>query len=129
MATHPYGITQVQQVKKLEAPFSYYIFLHIDLDAVTAALKMGETSIAHEAKGNEAPRDTNVATIGLQFTCGGLGMRVNQVGSGVGPAKFARKWIKPKALNVLELFLPLLKLVAGLKLQTGNILSSIGGRV
>jgi hypothetical protein len=54
---------------------------------------------------------------------------MDQVGSRVGPAKFARKWIKPKLLNLLELFLALLKLVAGLKLQTGNILSGVGGRV
>jgi hypothetical protein len=56
-------------------------------------------------------------------------MCVNQVRRGVGPAKFARKWVKPKSLNLLELFLALLKLVAGLKLQTGNILSGVGGRV
>jgi hypothetical protein len=47
----------------------------------------------------------------------------------VGPAKFARKWIKPKPLNLLKLFLTLLKLVAGLELQTGIILSGVGGRV
>jgi hypothetical protein len=47
----------------------------------------------------------------------------------MGPAKLARKWVKAKPLNVLKLFLALLKLVAGLKLQTGNILSGVGGRV
>jgi hypothetical protein len=54
---------------------------------------------------------------------------VNKFGWGVSPAKFARKWIKAKLLNLLKLFLALLKLIAGLKLQTGNILSSVGGRV
>jgi hypothetical protein len=54
---------------------------------------------------------------------------MNKFRWGVGPAKFARKWIKAKLLNLLELFLALLKLVAGLKLQTGNIHSGVGGRV
>jgi hypothetical protein len=54
---------------------------------------------------------------------------VNKFGWGVSPAKFARKWVKPKSLNLLELFPALLKLVAGLKLQTRNILSGDGGRV
>ncbi len=67
MATHPYGIAQVQQMKQLEALFSYYIFFHIDLDTVATALKMGETGLAHQAKGDDTPGDANVATIGLQF--------------------------------------------------------------
>jgi hypothetical protein len=99
------------------------------LDAVAAALNMGEAGLAHQAKGNDASRDTDVATIGLQLAGGRLGMCADQLGSGVGPAKFARKWIKPKPLNLLKLFLTLLKLVAGLELQTGNILSGVGGRV
>jgi len=90
---------------------------------------MGETGLAHEAKGNDASGDANVATVGFKFGCGGLGICVNKLGWGVSPAKFARKWIKAKLLNLLKLFLALLKLIAGLKLQTGNILSGVGGRV
>jgi hypothetical protein len=35
------------------------------LDALATALKMGETGFAHQAQGNNASRDTDVATIGL----------------------------------------------------------------
>src|SRR6202140_5284510 len=116
-------------MKKLEAFFSYYIFLHIDLDTAAGALKMGEPGLAHQANGNDASSDAHVATIGLQFAGGRLGICVNKLGRSMGPAKFARKWIKAKALNLLELFLALVKLIAGLKLQTGNILSGDGGGV
>ena len=67
MTTHAYRIAEVQQVKEFEAFFSHYILLYIDLDTVAAALKMGETGLAHQSNGDEASRNTNVATIGLQF--------------------------------------------------------------
>src|ERR1700719_229341 len=129
MAVNPYGVPQVQELKKLEALFSDYIFLHIDLNTLAAALNMGETGLAHQPNGNDAAGHTNVATIGFEIACGRLGIGVNELGGAVGPAKFPREWIKAKLLNLLELFLALLKLVAGLKLQTGNILSGVGGRV
>src|ERR1700676_5663712 len=100
-------------MKKLEAFFSYYIFLHIDLDTPAGPLKMGEPGLAHQANGNEASGDANVATIGLQFAGGRLGICVNKLGGSVGPAKFARKWIKAKGLNLLEFFLGLSKLSRG----------------
>jgi hypothetical protein len=87
---------------------------------------MGETGLAHQSNGNDASGDANVAPISLEFACGRLGISMDQLGSGMGPAKFARKWIKAELLNLLKLFLALLKLVAGLKLQTGNILSGVG---
>jgi hypothetical protein len=90
---------------------------------------MCEPGLAHEAHGNQAAGDTNVVAVGLQFACRRLGICMHQLGRSMGPAKFARKWIKAKALNLLELFLALFKLVAGLKLQTGNILSGVGRRV
>src|SRR5579859_1955587 len=117
MPAHTNVVAQIQQLKKLEAPFANHIFLHVNLDSLPAALQMGKTRFPHQPVRNDSPRHSNFLFLRFQFP--GLRRRVlaHQIRRRVAPAKFPWKCFKSKSLYLLQLFLALFKLVTRLELQ------------
>jgi hypothetical protein len=78
---------------------------------------MCKARLAHQPQGNQPSRDADFVLFGFQL-CGRLSAKPIHKGRWrVGPPKFPRKRFISKSLNLFEFLLPLLKLVARLKLQ------------
>ena len=117
MSANANGIAQVQQLKQLESTLSDHILFHVDLKALSGALQVRETGLAHEAHRNDSSRDADFPLVGLQIGAGSLAKLGGQLRDRIAPAKFVRVCLQAKGLNLFELFLTLLKLFARLKLQ------------
>src|ERR1700693_926055 len=81
---------------------------------------MRKTRFAHETVGHQPSRDPHFLFLFFQFRRGSRTKCLRNLSGGMTPAKFPRERLMPQGLNLLEFFLPLLKLVARLELQGSN---------
>src|SRR5207245_6415549 len=119
-SAHANRIAQIEQMKQFESPSSDNILLHVDLNALPAALQMREPRLPHQADGYHTPRDPYFALVCIQFRARGLSVLLYQCGRCMGPAKFPRIRVVSQRLDLFKFLLALFKLVARLKLQGEN---------
>ena len=82
---------------------------------------MGETGLAHQTVRDNASGDPRFYLAAVQVGGSGVAKLGDEIGWGIGPAKFAGERFVAKRLNLFEFFLPLRKLILGLELQDGGI--------
>jgi hypothetical protein len=80
-------------------------------------LQVRKAGLAHEAHRNDSSRDANFPLVSLQIGAGTLAKFCGELRDRIAPAKFVWICLQAEGLNLLELFLTLLKLFARLKWQ------------
>src|SRR6266481_1726829 len=78
---------------------------------------MCKPGLPHQPVGNDSPGYSHLFLLRFQFLSLRRGVLPNEVRRCVAPAEFARKCFKSKSLDLFQLLLALLKLVARLELQ------------
>src|SRR6266481_8241763 len=120
MPAHTNQVAEVQQLKKLEPALSHNVLLYVDLDAPPHTLQVCKPGLAHQAQRNDAPGNADFSAGGLQLRARGRAKLGCQLRNRVAPPKLV--WVRCQAqrLDLLQLFLALLKLLAWLKWQREN---------
>lgn len=116
-------IAQVQQVEQFETALADGVLPHIDLYTAAVSLQVSKTGLAHQPVGNHTPGYADFAPGRLQILRSGFAEGIRERARGIRPAKFAGIGIVTECPNLIEFFLPLLKLVARLEFQC-EVLSS-----
>ncbi len=70
VAFHAHDVAQVEQLVELELAFGNGVLLHVDLQARSLLLEMGEAGLAHPAHRVQAPANAHVYAIRLQLLAG-----------------------------------------------------------
>src|SRR5713226_3621809 len=117
VSAHTNRIAEIEKVEELEPVLPHNILFNVNLHALTGAEQVREARFPHEPKRNDAPSDAHFRFSGFELSRGAIAESFHQSGDCVRPTKLVGIGIEAQSLDLLELFLALVKLVARLKLQ------------
>ena len=103
VSADPDVVAEVEQLVKLKSFFTYGIFLHVNLQALSGLLQVREASFAHEADCHDAPGDAHVDAWILQLFSSLLGIGGENVWNRVGEIVLAGVRLLSEGFNLLEL--------------------------
>ena len=106
ISADPNVVSEVEQPVKFESFFADRIFLHVDLQLLSALLQMREPGFAHQADGHDASGNAYVDSRILQFLGGFSRVLRQNCGDGVSERILGGIGLLPKRFNLLQLLAP-----------------------
>ena len=99
-------ISEVEQLVEFESLVADGIFLHVNLQLLTALLQMGEPSFAHQSDGHDAPSYSNVHARIFQLLCCFVRVFSQDLRDCVREFVLPGIGLLPESFNLLELVPP-----------------------
>ena len=99
-------IADVEKPVEIEALVSHGIFFHVNLQALSALLQVGEAGFPQQADGHDASGDANVDSRPLQLLGGLVGIVRQNLRDGVGKVELVGIGSLSERFDLLELLAP-----------------------